>query len=55
MTAKNRYWDHEGCAWIAYETAPLASPEALDQALPEQRADEETAPAPVATQPFTTS
>jgi hypothetical protein len=51
MTAKSRYWNHEACDWVTYEPAPLASPEALDEALPEQRIDEEPAPAaaPVAT------
>jgi hypothetical protein len=48
MTAKSRYWDHERCSWIAYESPTIASPEALGEALPEQRADEETAPAPAA-------
>jgi hypothetical protein len=45
MTAKSRYWDHETCAWVTYESPSLASPEALDEALPEQRIDEEAAPA----------
>jgi hypothetical protein len=57
MTAKNRYWDHESCAWVAYEAAvaPSASagtPEVPAESLPGQRADEAApAPAPAATGP----
>jgi hypothetical protein len=48
MTAKNRYWDHERCAWVAYEAAVAPSagggtPELPVESLPGQRADE---PAP---------
>ena len=36
---KNRYWDHERCAWVVYE--PSAAPETVPvESLPEQRADE---------------
>jgi hypothetical protein len=51
MTAKSRYWHHEHCDWVAYQPMTIASPDALDEALPEQRADEESTPAtaPVAT------
>jgi hypothetical protein len=55
MTAKNRYWDHERCAWVAYEAAiaPSASagtPELPAESLPGQRDDEPApAPAPAAT------
>jgi hypothetical protein len=58
MTAKNRYWDHERCTWIVHEPTTLASPEALDEALPGQRAEEEPAPAaaaPVAAAPVATA
>jgi hypothetical protein len=54
MTGNSRYWDHDRCAWIAYEPTTLASPEALGEALPEQRADEETTPVAEAA-PVTTS
>jgi hypothetical protein len=48
MTAKNRYWDHDRCAWVAYEAAVAApasagTPELAAESLPGQRADE---PAP---------
>jgi hypothetical protein len=48
MTAKSRYWDHERCAWVAYETAAAPSTvggttELPDESLPEQRADEPAA------------
>jgi hypothetical protein len=55
MTAKNRYWDHERCAWVAFE--PAAAPSAAAstpglpaESLPGQR-DDEPAPttAPAAT------
>jgi hypothetical protein len=46
MTAKNRYWDHERCSWVHYETTAAALPEALAAAMPEQR-DDELAPAAV--------
>jgi hypothetical protein len=46
MTAKSRYWDHERCAWVAYESAPVVVSEAAREAVPEQRADDETAAAP---------
>jgi hypothetical protein len=54
MTGKNRYWDHERCAWIAYEAAAATStaggtPELASESLPEQRADKEAAPAPADT------
>jgi hypothetical protein len=53
MTAKNRYWDHERCAWIAYDAAVAPSagagtPELPAESLPGQRAEEpapSTAPA----------
>jgi hypothetical protein len=44
MTAKNRYWDHERCCWVAYEPAAETVPATL--AMPEQR-DDEPAAAPV--------
>jgi hypothetical protein len=44
MTADSRYWDHDRCAWVAYEAAAQAavpqSPEGLAAAMPEQRDDE---------------
>ena len=53
MTAKNRYWDHESCAWVAYEAAIAPStgtPELPAESLPGQRADEsEPSPAPAVT------
>jgi hypothetical protein len=55
MTAKSRYWDHERCAWVAYEPTTLASPEALDDALPEQRVDDETAAKPADAAPAAAS
>jgi len=55
MTAKNRYWDHERCAWVAYEAAVVpsataATPGLPAESLPGQR-DDEPAPttAPAAT------
>jgi hypothetical protein len=56
MAAKNRYWDHERCAWVAYEAAVVPSgsagtPEAPVESLPGQRADESAATAPAATGP----
>jgi hypothetical protein len=39
MTTKNRYWDHERCSWVDYETT-AALPSALAAAMPEQRDDE---------------
>jgi hypothetical protein len=44
---KNRYWDHERCAWVTYE-AEAAHETVIAEALPEQRADEETADLPSA-------
>ena len=46
MTAKNRYWDHERCAWVVYEPTAAALLETLAAAMPEQRDDEPAAPAP---------
>ena len=48
MMAKSQYWDHERCAWVAYETAAAPSttggtPELPAETLPEQRADEAVA------------
>jgi hypothetical protein len=47
MTAKNRYWDHERCAWVAYEAAVASggagTPELPVESLPGQRADEPAA------------
>ena len=49
MSAKSRYWDHERCRWVTYETAvaPGDAPAVAPDALPEQRTDEETLPAEV--------
>jgi hypothetical protein len=50
MTANSRYWDHERCSWVTYET-PAATSVAggssglAADALPEQRTDDETIPA----------
>jgi hypothetical protein len=55
MIAKNRYWDHERCAWVAYEAAIAPSagagmPEFPTESLPGQRDDEPVpATAPAAT------
>jgi hypothetical protein len=46
MTAKSRYWDHERCAWVAYESAALPTaadtPELSAEPVPDQRVDEAT-------------
>jgi hypothetical protein len=39
MSAKNRYWDYEGCCWVTYEPAE-AVPATFAATLPEQRDDE---------------
>jgi hypothetical protein len=50
MTAKSRYWDHERCSWVTYEAADAAATTGgTPELLPEQRADEEAAPAPADT------
>jgi hypothetical protein len=52
MTAKSRYWDHERCAWVTYETAAAAptssATELPAESLPEQRADIVATAAPTA-------
>jgi hypothetical protein len=51
MTAKNRYWDHEGCCWVTYEPAAEAIPATLAAAMPEQREDEPATASVQATTP----